>query len=85
MEVKGINLKLINDSNLKAICSINFENLFVVHGVRLVSGKEGMFLSFPARIKGNNNFIDVAHPIDSEFRNQLTELVIEHYNDEKDK
>lgn len=79
MEIKDITIKRINSDGLKAICSINFENLFVVHGIRLIKGKDGMFLSFPAKVKDGNSFLDVAHPINSEFRQKITDEIIKKY------
>lgn len=83
MEVKNITMRVVEKDGLKAICSLNFNNLLVVHNIRLIEGKEGMFLSFPAKVKGDGNFLDIVHPIDSEFRNKLTTMIIEKYNEEK--
>ncbi len=85
MEVKNITMRLVEKDGLKAICSLNFENLLVVHNIRLIEGKEGMFLSFPAKVKGDGNFLDIVHPIDSEFRKNLTSMLIEKYEEEKRK
>ncbi len=81
MEVKDISMRIVNKESLKAICSINFEDLLVVHNVRLIEGKEGIFLSFPAKIKKSGNFLDIVHPIDKKFREDLTQKVKERYNE----
>ncbi|MFV0288534.1 MAG: SpoVG family protein [Mycoplasmatales bacterium] len=83
MEVTNITMRVVEKDGLKAICSLNFNNLLVVHNIRLIEGKEGMFLSFPARVKGDGNFLDIVHPIDSNFRNELTTMIINKYNEEK--
>lgn len=81
MLIENISLKKVNDDGkLKAICSVNFDNVFVVHGIRLVDGKNGLFLSFPARVREDQKYFDIAHPIDGDFRTLLTEKVIEEYN-----
>ncbi len=81
MEVKDISMRIVNKDSLKAICSINFENLLVVHNIRLIEGKDGIFLSFPAKIKKSGNFLDIVHPIDKKFREDLTKKVKEKYNE----
>lgn len=81
MEVKDVSMRILNKDGLRGICSINFDNVLVVHNIRLVEGKEGMFLSFPAKIKGDGNFLDIVHPIDKNFRESLTEKVIQKYNE----
>lgn len=85
MEIKNITLKKIDKDGLKGICSINFENLFVVHGIRLIDGRDGMFLSFPAKVKSDGDFLDIAHPIDSTFRKILTDAVVKKYNEDEEK
>ncbi len=85
MEVKDITMRVVERDGLKAICSLNFENLLVVHNIRLIEGKDGMFLSFPARVRGEGEFLDIVHPIDSKFRNDLTKLIIDKYEEEKAK
>lgn len=81
MQIKNITLKKIQKGNLKAVGSINFEDIFVVHGIRLIEGQDGLFLSFPARIKKDGNFLDIAHPINSDFRTMLTDEVIKKYKE----
>ncbi len=83
MEIKNITLKVIDKKGLKAICSVNFEDLLVVHKIRLIEGKEGMFLSFPARVIGEGEFLDIAHPIDSAFRNEITKAIVKKYEEVK--
>lgn len=82
MEIKNITLKVIDKNGLKAICSVNFDDLLVVHKIRLIEGKEGMFLSFPARVIGDGDFLDIVHPIDSEFRSQITDAIVAKYEEE---
>ena len=79
MEIKNITLKSIDRKGLKAICSVNFDDLLVVHKIRLIEGKEGMFLSFPARIIGDGDFLDIVHPIDSSFRKDITDAIVKQY------
>lgn len=81
MNIKDIKITVVDNDSLRAICSVNFDDLFVVHGIRLVEGKGKMFLSFPARIKKDGTFLDIAHPISSDFRDELTNKIIEKYNE----
>ncbi len=80
MEIKNINIRKVNTENgLKGFASVNFDDVFVVHGIRLVEGKDGLFLSFPAVVRDEGKYFDIAHPISSEFREVLTKKIIEAY------
>lgn len=82
MKIEDITIKKINKkSNLKAVVSINLDNILVVHGVRLVEGENGLFLSFPAMVRGKGKFLDIVHPIDTEFREVLTDAIVTKYHE----
>lgn len=81
MQIKDIKMTRIDKDSLKAISSVNFDDVFVVHGIRLVEGKDEMFLSFPAKIRKDGTFLDIAHPINSDFRKELTDKIIAAYNE----
>lgn len=83
MNIEHISIRRKNQANLKAICSVNFDNILVVHGIRLVDGKDGLFLSFPAVIR-DDKFLDIVHPIDTDFRKQITKAIIDKYNETPD-
>ena len=82
MEIKKVTMKLTKQDSLIAICSINLDNLLVIHNIRLIEGKEGMFLSFPAKIQGEGKYLDIVHPIDTKFRDDITTAIIKKYKEE---
>lgn len=74
-----INRPKDTEGKLKAFATITFDGQFVIHGLRIVEGTNGLFVSMPNR-KVGEEFKDVAHPIDKEFRKELNEVVIAEYN-----
>jgi len=61
--------KIIKDiGNVKAIVSLTIEGVFVVRGVRLVDGKNGLFVSMPSRKIAADEYIDLCFPINNETR-----------------
>ena len=70
-----------NEGNLKAFCSVVFDDVFIVHSVKVIQGKESLFVAMPSREGKNGEFRDTAHPIDNEFRLELEETVLERYRE----
>ncbi len=70
-----------NEGNLKAFCSVVFDDVFIVHSVKIIQGKESLFVAMPSREGKNGEFRDTAHPIDNEFRLELEETVLERYRE----
>ena len=81
MNITDVRIKKFNGENrLKAIAAITIDDCFVVHELRVIDGKDGLFVAMPSRKMPNGEFKDVAHPINQETRNLIEGIVIEHYH-----
>lgn len=65
---------------LKAFASVTFDGVFAVHGIRVVEGKNGLFVSMPNRQVKEGEYKDVAHPVTKEFKQELTDAVLAEFN-----
>ncbi|RPF42469.1 septation regulator SpoVG [Thermodesulfitimonas autotrophica] len=72
--------KVLNEGRMKAVVSVTFDDAFVVHDIKVVEGKSGLFVAMPSRRRPNGDFRDVAHPITPDARRQLEEAVLSAYN-----
>ncbi|GMO29099.1 MAG: septation regulator SpoVG [Termitinemataceae bacterium] len=72
--------KASGDGKLKAYVTITFDDCFVVHNVKVIEGKEGLFIAMPSRKNRSGEYKDVAHPINVDFRNSMQEKILEKYN-----
>jgi len=69
-----------DEGNLKAFCSVVFDDVFIVHSVKVIQGKDSLFVAMPSREVKNGQFRDTAHPIDNEFRLSMESLILDKYN-----
>lgn len=75
----AVRIHSINPSgNLKATASVNLNGVFAVHGLKVMDGKKGLFVSMPG-YQGRSGWVDSAHPIDAGFREQLNQAVMDAY------
>lgn len=51
MEISDIRVRLVKDANerLKSVCSVTFDQEFVVRDVKIVEGTHGLFVAMPSR------------------------------------
>ncbi len=83
MEITDIRIRRVGaDGKLKAYVTVTFDDCFVVHNVKVIEGKNGAFIAMPSRKTKAGDYKDVAHPINSEFRNVLQDKILEAYNKE---
>ena len=80
MKITDIRVRLVNNNDkLKAVASITIDDELVVHDIKVINGKDGYFLSMPSRKTNEGDFKDIVHPIKTEVREQLKELILAEY------
>jgi len=72
----------INGSMIQAYAAVTFDDSLVVRDMRIIEGKNGTFLSMPARRKRNGDYQDVCFPISAELRDNLESRVLERFDEE---
>ena len=86
MNITDVRLrKLPTEGKLKAIVSVTFDNEFVLHDIKIIEGKESLFLAMPSRRLPNGEYRDIAHPISAEARKQIEDVVFKEYYSVKEK
>lgn len=86
MKITNVKVRLVeNGDRLKGIASVSFEEMFLVHDIKIVEGKDGLFISMPSKKQKTNEgekHVDIAHPLNNTFRDILTKAVLEAYQKE---
>lgn len=72
-----------NIERLKAYADITFDESFVVHGLKIIDGQNGLFVAMPSRRMPNGEFKDIVHPIKPELRAEITKVILEKFEQEK--
>ena len=81
MEITDIRVrKVTGEGKLKAYVTVTFDDCFVVHNVKIIEGKTGVFIAMPSRKTRAGEYKDVAHPIHPEFRTSLQDKILEKYD-----
>lgn len=80
MNITDVRLrKLNNGSKMKAIASITIDDSFVVREIRVIEGQNGLFVAMPSRKIPSGEFRDIAHPINSETRQMIQNIILDEY------
>ncbi len=81
MEVTDVRIRrLTKEGKMRAIVSITFNDMFVVHDVRVIEGNNGLFVAMPSKRTPNGEFRDIAHPINAETRGLIQDSVLSAYS-----
>jgi len=65
-----------------AYANVILNNQFIIRGITLLENERGRFISMPSRklINGERQYRDMCHPLNSDVRKELTEVVFEAYD-----
>jgi stage V sporulation protein G len=81
VKITEVRAKRIRGNNrLKGIAAITIDECFVIHELRIIDGKNGLFVAMPSRKMPNGEYKDVAHPINTETRNMIEKEVLDTFN-----
>jgi len=73
--------KIETEGKLRAIASVTFDGVFVVHDIKVIEGSNGMFIAMPSRKNSRGEQKDIAHPIVTDLRVELSEKILSAYNE----
>ena len=71
--------KIAADGKLKAVVSVTFDDEFVVHDIKINEGQNGLYIAMTSKKMGETDFRDIAHPIVSEARNKIRDVIFAEY------
>ncbi len=82
MELTEIRINLRNEEKLKAFVHVTFDDVFIVRGLKVINGKDGLFVCMPSRKLPDGSYKDIAHPIVDDFRIRLEKEILDKYAEE---
>ena len=87
MNITDVRVRIVkkDDSKLKAVASVTFDDCFVVHDIKVIEGAEGYFIAMPSRKTADGEYKDIAHPIKTETREPLIKAILTAFEEEKAK
>ena len=72
-------IKFDGDGTLRAICDLSIGEFFLVKGLRVVEGKNGLFVSMPRHQGKDAKWYDSVSPMTKEAREAITGIVLDAY------
>ena len=75
-------VRLNGESSLKAFVDVSFAGVFIVKGLKVIEGKNGLFVGMPREKGKDGKWYSMAYPITKEFKELLSEIVLKAYENE---
>ena len=83
MQITDVRIRKVEkEGKMRAVVSITIEDEFVVHDIKVIEGEKGLFIAMPSRKAMDGEYRDIAHPINSETRERIQQIILEQYRAE---
>ena len=80
MQITEVKVYPVKESGrLKAYATIVFDNSFIIRDLKIIEGDKGFFVSMPSRRRKDGSFRDIVHPLNSDTRSEIENMIIEEY------
>jgi len=81
MKITDIRIRIVkkDDNKLKAVASLTIDDCFAVHDIKVIDGNQGLFIAMPSRKTPEGNFKDIVHPLNTETREAIRDLILAEY------
>lgn len=76
-----VSLLVNSTNNVKAMASITIDNAFVITGIKIIEGVNGMFTSMPQRKTANGEYKDICFPITADARAEMQNEILKAYEE----
>jgi len=82
MQITDVRIRKVEkEGKMKAVVSITIDEEFVVHDIKVIEGEKGLFIAMPSRKAVDGEYRDIAHPINSDTRDRIQNLILEKYRE----
>lgn len=82
MQITDVRVRKVSkEGKMRAVVSITIDDEFVVHDIKVIEGEKGLFIAMPSRKAADGEYRDIAHPIKSETRDRIQNLILEKYQE----
>ena len=78
MNITSVKVYPYDNGATKGFASITFDGCFVVTGLTIIEGKNGLFVSMPSK-KVKEEYKDICFPLNKEFRQDIQDAVLKEY------
>lgn len=83
MQITDVRIRKVDkEGKMKAVVSITIDEEFVVHDIKVIEGEKGLFIAMPSRKASDGEYRDIAHPINSDTRERIQNLILDKYQAE---
>ncbi len=84
MKITDVRVRLYENKSLKGFADVTLDECLVLTGIKIVDSSKGMFVGMPSNPGSDEKYYDIFYPITKEFREALTDAILDEYDKVKE-
>ena len=81
MEITDIRIRKVEGNDkLRAYVTVAFDDEFAVHNIKVIESQNGLFIAMPSKASADGTYKDIAHPINTSFREKLQKAILDRFS-----
>ncbi|MCB5250833.1 MAG: septation regulator SpoVG [Candidatus Cloacimonadales bacterium] len=81
MNITDVKVFPRDTEQLKAFANIVIDDAFIIKNIKVINGKEGLFVAMPSQKNKQGEYKDIAHPLNTDTRKHIEQLILDKYNE----
>ena len=81
MNITDVKVFIRESNQLKAFVNIVIDDAFIIRNIKVIEGQNGLFVAMPSRRVSTGEYRDIAHPINTDTRNEIEKIIIDKYKE----
>ncbi|MFH1622393.1 MAG: SpoVG family protein [Candidatus Omnitrophota bacterium] len=74
--------RIDGEGNLRAFVDVAFNESLLLKGLRIVEGKNGLFVSMPREKGRDNRWYEMVHPLSKQVKDEISSIILSAYQSE---
>ncbi len=79
LDVKILKIHKLPEGRVKAFVDLGINDVLLIKGIRVVDGKEGLFVSMPSELGKNDRWYERVRCLNKDFKTAISEKVLDAY------
>ena len=84
MKITDIRVRIYETKTLRGFADVTLDECLVLTGIKIVESSKGLFIGMPSNVGKDGQYYDLYYPCTKEFREILTDAVLDEYDKVKD-
>ncbi len=80
MNITDVKVVKRDSKQIRGFASIVIDDSLIVKNIKIIEGRDGLFIAMPSYKLSSGEFKDIVHPLNIETRNKIQNMILEKYN-----